>query len=180
MSTDEDPQDEAMDLVVRHCGAGHPLQLPSGLYDAVGARFASALRQHAPAETDQVRPERRTTPSTTPSRERPSRSRREPRVRHSASELTSEAGPVNQRQHRRRRRRRRRGCERGGGTSWQWRRRRRERRRRRWWRRWRWRRMRRRRRWRPSCRRRSRRPVLRPNGRARRQAGRLGDDQPVR
>jgi len=84
-----------MDLVARHCGTGHPLQLPNTLYDAVGARFSNALRQPAPAENAQVRPPRRKRRRPTPSRPRPSRARRQPRVNHSSSELSSEAGPIN-------------------------------------------------------------------------------------
>ena len=95
MSTDEDPHEGAMDLVARHCGAGHPLQLPSALYDAVGERFASALRQPAPAESDQARPPRRKSARPTTSRPRPSRARRQPRVKNASSELSSEAGAVN-------------------------------------------------------------------------------------
>jgi len=95
MSTDEDPDDPAMDLVARHCGTGHPLQLPNTLYDAVGVQFSNALRQPAPAENAQVRLPRRKRRRPTPSRPRPSRDRRQPRVEHFSSDLSPEAGPIN-------------------------------------------------------------------------------------
>ncbi|OSX75378.1 hypothetical protein BU14_0238s0001 [Porphyra umbilicalis] len=95
MSADERLDGEDVDLVARHCGAGHPVQLPAALHDSVGSRFEDALRQPAPVGDTPERPPRRKRPRPTPSRPRPSRARRPPVVRDSSSEHSSEAGPMN-------------------------------------------------------------------------------------
>jgi len=95
MSADERLDGNDADLVARHCGAGHPVQLPAALHDSVGSRFPDALRKPAPVEDTPEWPPRRKRPRPAPSRPRPSRARRPPVVRDSSSEHSSEVGPMN-------------------------------------------------------------------------------------
>ena len=95
MSSDEDAGDAAVGPVFLHCGAGHPLQLPSALHDRIAARFAVSLYGPPPDDDTDARPPGPVRVRPPRSRPRRSRARRPPIAQQSSSELSSENGPTN-------------------------------------------------------------------------------------